>query len=99
MSGSIPIELRRAHERELIGLWHHTLVENGVTGFSPEDAWENYRRGVLYVWIIAVVIAGTLDRTNERGHRWMAEMLKRTVATIDDLGLIELLGEFEQRSS
>ena len=92
MSGSIPIELRRTHERELIGLWHRTLVESGVTGFSPEDAWENYRRGVLYVWIIAVVIAGTLDRTNERGHRWMAEMLKRTVATIDDLGLIELLG-------
>jgi Ecdysteroid kinase-like family len=98
MSGSIPIELRRDHERELIGLWHEHLVENGVTGFSREDAWENYRRGVLYVWIIAVVIAGTLDRTNERGHRWMAEMLKRTVATIDDLGLIELLGEFERGS-
>jgi hypothetical protein len=29
----------------------------------------------------------------------MAEMLKRTVATIDDLGLIELLGEFEGGSS
>jgi len=26
-------------------------------------------------------------------------MLKRTVATIDDLGLIELLGEFEGGSS
>jgi len=99
MSGSIPIEVRRAHERELIGLWHHHLVENGVRGFSPEDAWENYRRGVLYVWIIAVVVAGTLDRTNERGHRWMAEMLKRTVATIDDLGLIELLSEFERGPS
>jgi hypothetical protein len=46
------------------------------------------------VWIIAVVIAGTLDRTNERGHRWMAEMLKRSVAAIDDLGLIELLPQF-----
>jgi aminoglycoside/choline kinase family phosphotransferase len=99
MSGSIPIEVRRAHERELIGLWHQHLVENGVTGFSAEDAWENYRRGVLYVWIIAVVIAGTLDRTNERGHRWMSEMLKRSVAAIDDLGLIDLLGEFESAPS
>ena len=74
-------------------------MEKGVSGFSPEDAWENYRRGVLYVWLIAVVTAGTLDRANERGHRWMAEMLKRTVATIDDLGLISLLGEFERGSA
>ena len=95
MSGSIPIELRRAHERELIGVWHRQLVANGVTGYSAEDAWEDYRRGVLYVWIIAVVIAGTLDPTNERGHRWMSEMLARSVAAIDDLGLIELLAEFE----
>ena len=99
MSGSIPIDVRRAHERELIGLWHRQLVENGVTGFSPDDAWENYRRGVLYVWIIAVVIAGTLDRANERGHRWMAEMLKRSIATIDDLGLIDLLSDFEGAGS
>jgi hypothetical protein len=94
MSGSVRIEERRAHERELIGLWHQQLLEGGVTGYSLDDAWEDYRRGVLYVWIIAVVIAGTLDRTNERGHRWMAEMLKRSVAAIDDLGLIELLPQF-----
>jgi hypothetical protein len=93
MSGSLPIELRRAHERELIGLWHAELVANGVTGYSVEDAWEDYRRGVLYVWVIAVVIAGTLDRTNERGTQWMSEMLARSVAAIDDLGLVELLDE------
>ena len=94
MSGSVRIEERRAHERELIGLWHRQLVEGAVTDYSADDAWEDYRRGILYVWIIAVVIAGTLDRANERGHRWMAEMLKRSVAAIDDLGLIELLPDF-----
>jgi Ecdysteroid kinase-like family len=99
MSGSLPIEVRRAHERELIGLWHQHLVDHGVTGFSAEDAWENYRRGVLYVWTLAVVIAGTLDPTNERGHLWMSEMLRRSVATIEDLGLIDLLDEFERPSS
>ena len=99
MSGSIPIDLRRAHERELVDIWHRQLVANGVTGYSADDAWEDYRRGVLYVWIIAVVIAGTLDPTNERGHRWMSEMLARSVAAIDDLGLIELLAEFESAPS
>ena len=95
MSGSLPIELRRAHERELIALWHAELLANGVTGYSVEDAWEDYRRGVLYVWVIAVVIAGTLDRTNERGTQWMSEMLARSVATIDDLDLIALLDEMQ----
>jgi hypothetical protein len=99
MSGSLPVEVRRAHERELIGLWHRHLVDHGVTGFSAHDAWEDYRRGVLYVWTLAVVIAGTLDPTNERGHRWMSEMLARSVAAIDDLGLVELLGEFDRPST
>jgi len=65
-----------------------------VTDFSADDAWEHYRRGVLYVWVIAVVVAGTLDPTNERGHRWMSKMLERSVASIDDLDLIALLPEF-----
>ncbi len=96
MSGSVRTEVRREHERELIELWHGQLTEQGVTGYSTDDAWEDYRRGVLYVWIIAVVIAGTLDPTNERGLRWMAEMLRRSVAAIDDLDLIDLLDEFRR---
>jgi len=99
MSGSVRIEDRRAHERELIAAWHRQLVEGGVTDFSLDDAWEDYRRGVLYVWIIAVVIAGTLDPSNERGHRWMSEMLRRSVAAIDDLGLVALLPEFTAAAS
>ena len=91
LSGSLPIELRRAHERELIASWHAILVAEGVTGYSLDDAWEDYRRGVLYVWIIAVVIAGTLDASNERGRAWISEMLARSVAAIDDLDLVSLL--------
>ena len=96
MSGSVRTEVRREHERELIGLWHEQLTEQGVSGYSLDDAWEDYRRGVLYVWILAVVISGTLDPTNERGLAWMAEMLRRSVAAIEDLDLVELLHEFRR---
>ena len=94
MSGTVRTAERRAHERELIELWHSQLLRAGITGYTSKDAWEDYRRGVLYVWMIAVVIAGTLDPTNERGHLWMSKMLERSVAAIDDLGLIALLPEF-----
>ena len=49
---------------------------------------------LLSVWIIAVVIAGTLDATNERGKRWITEMLARSVAAVDDLDLVTLLDDF-----
>lgn len=95
LSQSMPTETRRAHERELVALWHRTLVDNGVRDYSPEQAWEDYRRAVLALWILVVVIAGTLDSSNERGREWMTEMIRRSSATIHDLDLLELLVEFE----
>ena len=94
LSGGLPIDVRRTHERQLIAQWDSQLVDNGVGDYSLDDAWEDYRRAVLSVWIIAVVIAGTLDATNERGKRWITEMLARSVAAIDDLDLVTLLDDF-----
>jgi hypothetical protein len=95
LSQSVPIEVRREHERELIALWYAGLVEGGVTGYSAEQAWEDYRRGVLVLWTYVTVIAGILDPSNERGKAWIVEMVRRSSATILDLGLIDLLAEFE----
>ena len=95
LSGSIPIEDRRTHERDLIAKWHETLVHGGVSDYSAEQAWEDYRRAILYMWTIVVVIAGTLDPSNERGRAWMTHMVERAVAAIDDLDLLALLPEFE----
>jgi aminoglycoside/choline kinase family phosphotransferase len=93
LSGSIPVELRREHERALINEWHAGLVAGGVAGYSADDAWHDYRMAVLYVWVIAVVIAGTLDPTNKRGRQWISVMLERSITAIDDLDLVSLLDE------
>jgi aminoglycoside phosphotransferase (APT) family kinase protein len=97
MSGSLPVETRRKHERELLSVWHDELCAAGVTGYTADDAWQDYRRGTLFVWTHAVVISGTLDLANERGKAWVREMLVRSVAAFDDLKLIELLEEIESR--
>jgi hypothetical protein len=91
----VPTAVRREHERELVALWRAGLVEGGVTGYSPEQAWEDYRRGVLVLWTYVTVIAGILDPSNERGKAWILEMIRRASATILDLKLIDLLPEFE----
>ena len=99
LSQSMPTELRREHERDLVEGWRRTLVDGGVTDYSAEEAWEDYRRSVLALWIVVVVIAGTLDSSNERGKAWMTEMVRRSAATIADLHLLDLLPEFEGPAS
>jgi hypothetical protein len=95
LSQSMPVEDRRAHERDLVARWHAGLVAGGVSDYSAERAWEDYRRAIIYLWTYVAVIAGTLDPTNERGRGWMREMVRRSATAILDLGLIELLTEFE----
>ena len=95
LSQSLPIDVRREHERELVALWQAGLVEGGVTGYSAEQAWEDYRRAVLVLWTYVTVIAGVLDPSNERGKAWIVEMVRRASATILDLDIIDLLPEFE----
>jgi aminoglycoside phosphotransferase (APT) family kinase protein len=94
LSQSTPTELRRAHERELVARWHEGLAAGGVQDYSAQQAWEDYRRAVLTLWSYVVVIAGVLEEGNERGRRWMTEMVRRSAATILDLDLLELLPEF-----
>ena len=95
LSGSVPVERRRSHERDLLLIWHHTLCERGVQGYTLEQGWDDYRRAMLYMWTLVVVIAGTMDPANERGRAWMMRMVERAAAAIDDLDLLALLPEFE----
>ena len=83
--------VREANERALIQRYVDGLAAQGVEGYGFDEAWEDYRHAVLYLWVYATVIAGTLDPTNERGNAWMAEMIKRNVAAIDHLGCLDLL--------
>jgi hypothetical protein len=95
LSQSLATDVRREHERELVALWQSGLVEGGVTGYSAEQAWEDYRRAVLVLWTYVTVIAGIIDPSNERGKAWIVEMVRRASATILDLNIIDLLSEFE----
>jgi Ecdysteroid kinase-like family len=97
LSQSTPTELRREHERDLVARWHAGLVAGGVRDYGAEQAWEDYRRAVLCLWSYVAVIAGVLEEGNERGRRWMTEMVRRSAATILDLELLALLPDFEPR--
>jgi hypothetical protein len=75
-------------------MWHSELLKNGVKNYTADQAWDEYRRAVLYLWVYATVIAGTLDPSNERGKAFMTAMVTRSSTAIGDLDGIALLDTF-----
>lgn len=94
LSHNMDVKECRAHEQRLVELWRSTLEANGVKGYTTEQAWDDYKRAVLYLWVYVAVIAGTLDPSNERGKAFMSAMVSRSSAAIRDLNLISLLDSF-----
>ncbi len=82
---SLPTEIRRAHETELIQLYLDCLAGIGVSNLSFEKAWEQYRLHTFYTWIAQIVTAaaGTLQR-----EPIVRAGLKRTATAIVDLDSI-----------
>jgi hypothetical protein len=85
---SLPTELRRSCERELIGLYLATLAEHGVTGLDPDEAWAQHRLHALYAWIAALVTAAPATLQSERIVR---AGLARSSAAVMDLDSLQAL--------
>lgn len=95
LTGSVPIEGRRAHERTWIARWCAELAKVGVPASDLADAFDDYRRAVLFMWCYVVVTAGSLDPNNRRGQEWIDAWVERYFAAFEDLRCAELLREFE----
>jgi hypothetical protein len=87
LGGSMPIDLRRENERDLVALYHERLLANGVSDFSLEQAWDDYVYGHLLGGLATSVFAGgTLDLANERGFELIADMTNRHFTAALDHG-------------
>jgi hypothetical protein len=90
-SGTLPPDERKAKERDLLHMYHDILTERGVKDYSFEQCWEDYRRGILFCIIYAVIGIGGLDMANQRGLDLSTAIADRTMAAITDLNAGELL--------
>ena len=88
---STQTDVRRAHERALLQRYLDGLAELGVTDYSLDEAWADYRYTLLHHWTYMTVVAGTLDASNERAFAWMSQMVARQVAATEDLELLDML--------
>jgi aminoglycoside phosphotransferase (APT) family kinase protein len=92
IGSSLELEERRAHEHELVRLYHDELTGQGVNSLSWEQCWHGYRRQA-FAGIGMVVVATMMVERTERGDEMFMSWLARTAQQILDLDALELLPE------
>jgi hypothetical protein len=81
---------RRAHERELIHAYHEALLEHGVSAFSFETCWREYRRQVFFNLVMGICASMIVQRTDRGDDMFMASV-ERAAQQAIDLESVELL--------
>ena len=89
---SLPTEVRRAHQDDLLRGYHAALTAHGVSGFSLKRLRGDYREGMIQQLGLSVVAIANLGFDNERGTELSEVMQGRLEATLVDLKVPRLLG-------
>lgn len=87
LAGALTPAIRRAHEPELLKLYHDTLAGLGVTGYEMSDLKQDYGRGGYLLFGTAFFAAMVVTQT-ERGDRMFLQMLGSASEHMWDHGLI-----------
>ena len=95
LSQSLEPGERKRVEADLLRNYHGKLLDAGVTGYSWEQCWDDYRLSVLFCLCYPVISIGSIDSANARGVALTSAMAERSLAAITDLGCAELLERFE----
>lgn len=91
ISQSIPTDVRRGHDEELVRRYWEALRREGVTDYPWDQAWEQYRLGVAYNIIFPGMAAMSYEGADARGQALLVQMLARAGAAIVDNHCLELL--------
>ncbi len=89
--GSLPPDERKARQTELLQMYHDLLVEGGVTNYSYDQCYQDYRISSLFCWLYTVIALGTLDVANERGLALFTANIERNSSALLELNAGELL--------
>lgn len=81
---------RRRLDRDLVAAHHEALVQHGVSGYSLEQSWDDYRFAMLQGPLVAVFGYAYGART-DRGDAMFVAMVERAAVAIDDLGTLDLV--------
>jgi hypothetical protein len=97
LSQSVEPAAREATEQMLLKHYHQALLDGGVTGYTWEQCWDDYRVTTLFCVAYPVIAGGQIDLGNERGVDLVRKMALRSLNAAVDLEVDDLLERFEER--
>ncbi len=90
LGAGLPSELRREHEEELVRDYHDRLVAAGVSRFSFDQCWADYRWGT-WSGLMMAIYAGMIVERTERGDLMFVTMAERHSRHALDLNAQEVI--------
>ena len=90
LGNGLTVDDRRTHELGLVERYHDALCSYGVTGYTLETCWDDYRFGHFQGPWTTVLGAMHVEQTDRGDHMFMA-MASRCCAAIRDLNALELI--------
>jgi hypothetical protein len=90
IAGAFDPPERRAHEEELVRLYHDGLLEHGVQTVTWDHLWEEYRRQSFYGILMTICASMVVVRT-DRGDDMFMTWLARNAQQVLDLDALDLL--------
>ncbi|CAN5300944.1 hypothetical protein BH10PSE12_BH10PSE12_23290 [soil metagenome] len=91
LSTGIDPDFRRAHEKELLRLYHDELVRAGVTDYDFDQCWLDYRRFTIFGILVGVYSFLVVPRS-ERGDAVFLRMARDSCIQAMDHQTFELWG-------
>jgi len=86
VGGSIPPAERGGHHEEIVECWHQELMAGGVTDFSREEAWHDYRLCAIMATLNPVLVHDMFKTGGERGTALGAAMAERFFRDLVECG-------------
>jgi hypothetical protein len=80
-------------ERDIVQQYHESLLAKGVTGYSLDQCFEDYRVATVWCLMYPVAAGGGMDLANERGVALATAMATRSIAAIEHLDGARLVDE------
>jgi hypothetical protein len=82
--GSVTTELRRQVEQDVVKLYYQRLLDRGVSGYSHDECWADYRRGLLTNVLMQIEVYAIIAATDPTASDLMRGRLERSFTSILD---------------
>ncbi len=88
---SLATELRRQIEKDIVRLYYDHLLDNGVSGYTFNECWADYLRGLLLKTITTLATFSTVDHSDPRAKKLVNTTVNRWFSAVVDNEATSLL--------